>query len=184
MYVGHLAAGMALKAKEPKAPTWALLLGVGMLDILFGPFVLMGIEHATMTPEISPGFRLDYIDWSHSLVMSIVWSILFGMLFWKLGRAVATIIGLSVFSHFMLDVPMHPADLALWPNSSVHLGLGLWQRLPHGWWFVELAVIALAWGYYWRKSRGSTLFGGRPIAVAVVLLALHVFNSPWFASYN
>ena len=50
MYVGHFAAGLALKATEPKAPTWGLLLGVGFMDILFGPFVLLGIERASVTP--------------------------------------------------------------------------------------------------------------------------------------
>jgi hypothetical protein len=72
VYVGHFAAGLAVKAREPTAPTWALLVGVGFLDILFGPFVLAGLEHATVTPSASPGLSLDYIDWSHSLVMSIV----------------------------------------------------------------------------------------------------------------
>jgi hypothetical protein len=58
MYVGHFAAGLAIKASEPRAPTWALLVGVGLLDILFGPFVLVGIERATVTPSVSPGFSL------------------------------------------------------------------------------------------------------------------------------
>lgn len=56
------AAGLALKAKLPRAPTWGLLLGVGFLDLLFGPFVLAGIERASLTPEVSPSFSLDYID--------------------------------------------------------------------------------------------------------------------------
>jgi hypothetical protein len=34
MYVGHFAAGLAIKAREPTVPTWALLVGVGLLDIL------------------------------------------------------------------------------------------------------------------------------------------------------
>jgi hypothetical protein len=49
VYVGHFAAGLALKAVEPKAPTWGLLIGVGLMDLLFGPFVLLGIEHASIT---------------------------------------------------------------------------------------------------------------------------------------
>jgi hypothetical protein len=35
MYACHFATGLALKATQPKAPTWALLLGAGMLDVLF-----------------------------------------------------------------------------------------------------------------------------------------------------
>ncbi|MGH8638917.1 MAG: hypothetical protein ACREUZ_17415 [Burkholderiales bacterium] len=52
MYVGHFVAGLAIKAQEPRAPTWALLVGVGLLDLLFGPFVLAGIERATITPAV------------------------------------------------------------------------------------------------------------------------------------
>lgn len=181
MYVAHLAAGLAIKAREPKAPTWALLVGVGLLDLLFGPLVLAGIERATITPSIVPGFSLDYIDWSHSLVMSLVWSVLFAALFARYGRRVMVAIGVAVFSHFLLDVPMHPPDLALWPGSTAHVGLGLWQALPTGWWLVELTLIAAFWGYYWRRSQSNSTFGGRPIAIAAVLLALHVFNSPWLS---
>jgi hypothetical protein len=179
MYVGHFAAGLAIKAREPTAPTWALLIGVGLLDLLFGPFVLAGIERATITPAVSPGFSLDYIDWSHSLLMSVVWSIVFAALFVRRGRRVMVALGFAVFSHFLLDLPMHPRDLALWPDAAVHVGFGLWQLLPNGWWVVELAVIVVLWAYYWRRSAVDASFGGRPFAIAAVLIALHVFNSPW-----
>jgi membrane-bound metal-dependent hydrolase YbcI (DUF457 family) len=179
VYVGHFAAGLAIKAAEPKAPTWALLIGAGLLDLLFGPFVLAGLERATITPAVSPGFSLDYIDWSHSLVMAIVWSFLFAAAFARSGRAVMIALGFAVFSHFLLDLPMHPKDLALWPDSTVHLGFGLWQTLPHGWWFVELASIGALWAYYWRRSKGGSSFGGRPYMIAGVLLLLHVYNAPW-----
>ena len=183
MYVGHFAAGLAIKAREPKAPTWALLVGVGLLDILFGPFVLAGIERATLTPSISPGFSLDYIDWSHSLVMSLVWSVLFAAAFARYGRRVMMAIGFAVFSHFLLDLPMHPPDLALWPNSASHLGVGLWRTFPNGWWVFELAVIVALWVYYWRRSTADPTFGGRPFIIAAVLMFLHVFNSPWLSQF-
>jgi hypothetical protein len=96
VYVGHLAAGLAIKAHEPRTPTWALLVGVGLLDILFGPFVLAGIERASVTPSVSPGFSLDYIDWSHSLVMSLVWSVLFATAFARYGRRVMTAVGFTL----------------------------------------------------------------------------------------
>jgi hypothetical protein len=181
MYVGHFAAGLAIKAREPRAPTWALLVAVGLLDILFGPFVLAGIERATLTPSVSPGFALDYIDWSHSLVMSLVWSVLLAAAFAGYGRRVMMAIGFAVFSHFLLDLPMHPPDLALWPDSASHLGLGLWRTFPNGWWMFELAVIAALWAYYWRRSITDPTFGGRPFMIAAVLIVLHVFNSPWLS---
>lgn len=181
MYAGHFAAGLALKAKEPKAPTWGILLGVGLLDLLFGPFVILGIERASVTPSISPGFTLDYIDWSHSLAMSLIWAAVFGVLFLRWGHRVAAVMAIAAFSHFVLDLPMHPPDMALWPGSAVHLGAGLWQALPNGWWFVELAVIALAGWYYVRRARGSVEFGRRPLAALAVVLLLHISNSPWLS---
>ena len=181
MYAGHLAAGLALKATTPRAPMWGIIVGVGLLDLLFGPFVLLGIERVTMTPTISPGFTLDHIDWSHSLVMALVWSSVFGAFFLGRGRRVARVMALAAFSHFVLDVLMHPPDLALWPGSDTHLGLGLWTAMPTGWWFVELAVIGLAGRLYLSRARDSESFGGRPWAVLIVVVLLHVSNSPWFS---
>lgn len=182
MYAGHFAAGLALKGHTPAAPTWGLLVGVGLLDILFGPFVLLGIERVSVTPGVSPGFSLDYIDWSHSLLMSIVWSLAYGVCFLRYGRRVAAAMAAAVFSHFLLDLPMHPPDLALWPGSSVHVGIGLWRTFPMGWWFIELAVLAAGFGYYWYRSRAVRSFGARAAAVALVLLFLHVANSPWLSA--
>ena len=181
MYAGHFAAGLALKGKVPEAPTWALLLGVTFLDLLFGPLVLLGVEHLTPTPGVSPGFRLDFIDWSHSLAMAVVWSLLAGALFLKKGRTVAAAVAIAVFSHFALDFPMHPGDLALYPHSVEHLGLGLWKVLPTGWWFVELAFVVPALGYYVMRARKLGTFGGRAEIACAVVLVLHVTNSPWLA---
>jgi len=182
VYAGHFAAGLALKAKEPAAPTWGILPGVGLLDLLFGPFVLAGVERVTVTPGVSPGFSLDHIDWSHSLLMAVIWSVVFGMLFVRWGRRVAVIAGVAVFSHFVLDLPMHPPDLAIWPGARAHLGFGLWRRLPTGWWFVEAAFVAVAWGYYFVRAREATHFGRWPVAVGAVLAILHLANSPWLSA--
>lgn len=182
MYAAHFASALALKAREPRAPTWALLVGVGVLDLLFGPFVLAGIERVSLTPGISPGFSLDHIDWSHSLAMSVVWSLLFGAAFLHRGRPVAAVMALAVFSHFVLDLVMHPSDLALWPGSATHLGLGLWRTLPTGWWLVELGVVAAFCWFYWSRSRVDRSFGGRAAAAIVVVLVLHVLNSPWLSA--
>jgi membrane-bound metal-dependent hydrolase YbcI (DUF457 family) len=179
MYAGHFAVGLAIKARQPAAPTWALLLGTGLLDVLFGVFIMLGIEHATVTPHVSPGFSLDFIDWSHSLLMSLVWALLYGALFWRRGRAVAFLLAVAVFSHFLLDLPMHIPDLALWPHAATHLGFGIWTRLPVGWWWFELAVIAAACAYYVAAARRHKTFGGHALWACAVIVVLHALNSPW-----
>jgi hypothetical protein len=181
MYAGHFAAGLAIKATEPRAPTWALLLGAGLLDVLFPIFAFAGLERARVTPGQSPGFALDFIDWSHSLTMALVWSIVFALGFARRGIAIAAAAGAAVFSHFVLDVPMHPADMALWPHSAQHVGFGLWHALPHGWWFVELGVIALLLTFYVARARKLGTFGGRAWIACAVVLILHAVNSPWLA---
>jgi hypothetical protein len=61
---------------------------VGLLDVLFGIFVMLGIERVSVTPGISPGFSLDFIDWSHSLAMSIVWAALSSRTFCWIGQCI------------------------------------------------------------------------------------------------
>jgi len=179
LYAGHFAAGLAIKARVPKAPTLWLLIGTGLLDILFGPFVLMGIERVTMTPGRPPGFSLDFIDWSHSLLMALVWSALYGLAFLKRGREMAFVLGFAVFSHFLLDLPMHPHDMALWPFSHTHLGFALWHT-PY-WWWAELAFIVAGCGYYWMRARQIGTFGGRAGWACLVVVVLHVLNAPWLS---
>lgn len=181
MYAGHFAVGLALKAGRPRAPLWGILLGVGLLDLLFGLLVVAGVERVTLTPGVSPGYALDHIDWSHSLATSVAWSAVFGLLFWRMGRDVAGVMGIAVFSHFVLDLPMHPPDMAMWPGSDAHVGLGLWRALPNGWWFAELALVLAATGFYVSRALRSDAFGGRPRAILGAMVVLHLANAPWFS---
>lgn len=181
MYVGHFAAGIAIKARMPQTPTWAVLTGVTVLDLLFSPFVLLGIERVTPTPGFAPGVSLDFIDWSHSLAMALFWSMAYALLFYRQGRAVMLTLAFAVFSHFLLDLPMHPGDLALYPHSAGHLGFGLWRSLPQGWWWVELGFIAVASAYYLARAKTLGSFGGHGRWLVAVLLLLHLTNSPWLS---
>ena len=64
--------------------------------------------------------------------MSVMWSILalaIGFLVYR-ERRTASIIGLLVFSHWVLDFIVHPPDLPLWFDGSPILGLGLWTSVP------------------------------------------------------
>ena len=139
---GHLAAAMAMKAKEPRRRRGAHARRGRPRRALRH---LRAARHRARDndPGVPPGFRLDFIDWSHSLAMSLVWAVLFGAIFFRRGIAVAAWCAIAVFSHFLCDLSMHPHDMALWPHSAAHVGFGIWTFHPPFWWFFELAFIAM-----------------------------------------
>jgi membrane-bound metal-dependent hydrolase YbcI (DUF457 family) len=112
--------------------------------------------------------------------MSLVWSLAYGAFFWRRGRLIALLLAFAVFSHFLLDLPMHPKDLALWPQSAIHVGFGLWNRLPIGWWWIELVIVLAACAYYAARARRLKTFGGHVLWASAVILLLHVLNAPWW----
>ncbi len=180
MYVGHFAIGLAIKARYPKVPALPIMMGVGFLDLLDGIFILLGFN--TVTPNLASGpylfFDLTFIDWDHSLLAALFWSMIWGLLFIK-HRAVAAVAALAAFSHFIADWPMHNSDLALYPYSIEHYGYGLWGKLGTLAWVIEGVFSAVLAVYAWRISarRGVSLVW--PCAVLVVLfLQLSPVASP------
>jgi len=179
MYVGHFATGIAIKAIRPKTPTLPILMGVAIMDLLDGIFILIGIDQ--VTPNLASGpylfFDLTFIDWDHSLLMAIIISVVWGSLFLK-DRVTALIAAIATFSHFLLDLPVHNGDLAIYPRSSRHLGYGLWGKLGTLSWILEgLFVVALV-AFAWPRLRK----GGINLKWPAVVLAILFFNtSPWLS---
>jgi hypothetical protein len=179
MYAGHFAVGLALKARFNKVPAVPIFLGIGMLDIIHGILTTAGIELVSPNPASGPYlfFDLSWIDWSHSLLMAVVWSLAWGMLFMKNPR-VALIAAAAVFSHFLLDWPVHNHDLAIYPYGAYHTGLGLWGSLGVGSWLLEGAFCLPFLIFSWREGirRGVRLFWP-----ALLLLGLFLNLSPWLS---
>lgn len=133
---GHLAIGFAAKAVTPKVPLWVLLFASWLLDVLSIAFVALGIEDTGVSQsDFSQGVQMitpGSISWSHGLVMSIFWSVAFGtvtFIFFR-DRRTSIILGLVVFSHWILDFIVHPPHLPLFGDGSFNLGLGLWTSGP------------------------------------------------------
>src|SRR5260370_1895495 len=132
MFIGHYGVSLAVKRYEPRISLGILFLAVQFLDILFATFVLLNIEHMRIVPgftKFNP-YDLYYMPYSHSLLGSLLWSVLVALIYWWVfrpwdsGSKGAAILGLAVFSHFLLDVPMHVHDLPLlMSESSATLGL-------------------------------------------------------------
>jgi membrane-bound metal-dependent hydrolase YbcI (DUF457 family) len=178
VFVGHLAAGFALKARVRQAPLGPLLAGTTVLDLLFGAFSLVGLEHVVVgDPPVFANWQLD-IGYSHSLLMSVVYSVALGWLaarWWRSG-AIGVAVGLAVFSHFVLDVLSHRPDMpvvGLGSSTDVKLGTGLATH-PLAFFVVELAWCLVAWRWYDAENR-------RLLWTLLVLMALWANNVFGFA---
>ena len=137
MLLGHYAPALVLKRATPAIPLWVLFLATQFLDLLWGPFILMGVEHCRIVPHFTASNDLDLYDmpWSHSLALAIVWSCICGVAAaalrpsWGARGRVFAVIAFAVLSHWLADFVVHASDLPLAPGAA-KVGLGLWRSLP------------------------------------------------------
>jgi len=135
MFAGHYGVSFLAKTAEPKLPLWLLFLAAQFVDVLWAPFVIVGIEHYRVVPGITASLPLDlyYMPYSHSLASVTIWSaVVFAGYRWMVsgsgsrrGRP-ALFLALAVFSHWVLDLVVHRPDLPLYHNAR-KVGLGLWN---------------------------------------------------------
>jgi hypothetical protein len=148
MIAGHFGAAAMAKARVPRAPLWILMFATVWLDIVFVPLFLMGIESITPVGASPPGYgdAIIHADYTHSLVGAILLSLLLGGLSsWFWNRAIGIWVGAISFSHWILDLIVHRADMPILPGDLFHLprfGLGLW-KLPLLSSAAELVLVAL-----------------------------------------
>jgi len=133
---GHLAIAFAAKPVAPQAPLWTLLVASEALDLLCVGFIAVGIEKAGVTQSsIAGGIKImtpASIPWSHGLFMSVVWSVVAAAMAYLVfrDRRTSGVLGLVVFSHWVLDFIVHLPDLPLFFDGSPTVGLGLWATGP------------------------------------------------------
>jgi hypothetical protein len=130
MFTGHYSASFAGRAIDRTIPLWVLFVAVQLLDFIWGILVLLGIEHVRIVAGFMAASALDLYDmpYTHSLLGALVWSILGGTLFcvlWKRAWTAGLIVGLAVFSHWILDLVVHGPDLVIY--GSHKMGFGLWN---------------------------------------------------------
>jgi hypothetical protein len=197
MFVGHY--GVSFAARAPtRIPLWVLFLAVQWLDVMWAPLILLGVERVRIVPGITATNPLDlyYMPFTHSLVAAFAWSVA-AFLVYKLVRRGASsrdaiVVGVAVFSHWVLDFVVHRPDLPLYDNTA-KVGLGLWNypAIAFG---LELALLFGCMAWYLRATRRGawsflvfgvvmaavqawTFFGPPPdsdMAIAVTALAAYV----------
>ena len=117
-----------------------------MLANLYHLSLRPGIETLEPAPGTSGGYGSSIIhaDYTHSLVGALVLAAVYGLVAavpW--GRRTGAVLAGVVFSHWVLDLVVHRADLPLLPGNAgglPRLGFGLWQ-VPAASIVVELLIV-------------------------------------------
>jgi hypothetical protein len=162
--LGHLAPALAAKSATPGVPLLAFVIASETNDILYFLFSSVGIEPKAVATVMDFHQGVKYLSpvsdpWSHGLFMSIIWAITgaaIAFLFYR-DRRISGIIGLTVFSHWILDFLMH-SNLSLLFDGSPQIGLGL-ENSGIGFLFMTIFdILILAAGiaiYFMARKRSS-----------------------------
>src|SRR5206468_6347870 len=181
MFVGDCSVAFAVRTERNQIPLWVLFVAVQLLDFLWAPFVLLGIEKVRMVPGITATNALDlyYMPYTHSLVGALFWSAAaFGI--YKIGwrktvsNAAALLVGFAVFSHWLLDLIVHRPDLAIY-DDTLKVGFGLWNHrgLEFG---LEIALLVGGIWIYLKRNRAIARKAGF-ITFGLVLIWVHTWNA-------
>ena len=182
MFVGHYSVAFAAKSEKNKFPLWVLFIAVQFLDYIWATLVLLDIEKLRVIKGFTAGSMIDsyFHPYSHSLITAILWSCVVVIVYkpvcsW-LGfvytKSAALIIGVAVFSHWVLDLIAHPRDLAIYDNTW-KVGFGLWNyRDPE--FALEMALLAAGIMLYMARNAMPAIRKGAVIAFGVVLVVIQI----------
>src|SRR5256712_3791919 len=183
MFVGHYSVAFAARTERNKIPLWGLFVAVQLLDFLWAPFVLLGIEKVRIVLGITATSPLDlyYMPYTHSLVGALVWSMLAALVY-KLVRgarassSAALIVALAVFSHWILDLIVHRPDLAIY-DDTLKVGFGLWNYKGVEF-VVEIALLVISILLYLKRNIITSV--ARKIGIVafgIVLILIQTWNT-------
>ena len=154
--VDHAATALLIKRRFPSVSLVPLLLSVQAMELAWVGLNYLGVERTTTEATVRSvaDIHLAYMPYSHSDATAAGGALLAWLVVEKglgrplLGRA----LGIGVTSHLVLDVVTHARDIALWPGSTLALGLGLYDRAPMWGFALEIAYGVMCWRVY-RGSR-------------------------------
>lgn len=173
MFIGHFAVALAAKKAAPKTSLGTLILAAQLPDLLWPIFLLLGVEHARISPGATAVTPLDFTSYplSHSLLADIGWGLLLAGLYLLTRRNLrgGFLLALLVLSHWLLDALSHRPDLPLWPGSQTMVGLGLWNS-TFATVAIELAMFAGALGIYSSVTRPRDRTGSAALISYVAFL--------------
>jgi hypothetical protein len=149
--------------------------------VIWAPLVLLGIEKVRVVPGFTATNPLDlyYMPYSHSLIAAVIWSAAAAGVYRSARGANSTkaalLVGLAVFSHWILDFIVHVPDLPLYDNAA-KVGLGLWNQ-PILAFSLEAALLLGSIAIYLRASH-TPRFGIIGFGVVMLGIQAYVFFGP------
>jgi hypothetical protein len=162
MFIGHYAVALAAKKAAPNTSLGTLVISVQLVDLLWPIMMLLGLEHVRIDPGNTVVTPLNFYDYpiTHSLIGAVGWSVGFGLLYYAIRRYKrgALVLGLGVFSHWILDLITHRPDLPLGIGGNVLFGLGLWNSF-WGTVVVELGILVIGLVLYLQSTSAKDRIG-------------------------
>jgi len=178
MFIGHYGVSLAAKRSTPELSLGWLFLAVQGLDVLFAGFVLLDIEHLKIVPGFTAYNPYDLFDMpiTHSLLGSLAWSLVTCLVarLCRVSWRSAGVLAFAVFSHFVLDVPMHTPDMSIAGPGTPMLGFGLWNHRGLAL-LLELLCFGAGVLVYARSFTGLT----RGFWIFVAVLTVTLLTTPF-----
>ena len=185
MFIGHFGVGFAAKRVAPRPSLGTLFLASQFIDLLWPVFLLIRLEKVTIEPGNTAFTPLDFVyyPFSHGLLGVLIWSLLFGIVYFLIKKNIKSsiLLGCLVLSHWVLDLITHRPDLPIITGANAKVGLGLWNSV-----ILTILIegfIFLAGVYLYQKTthaenkKGSIGLWSLVIFLGIIYL-LNVFGSP------
>ena len=180
MFIGHFGAGFAGKKFSKSASLGTYFMAAQWIDLIWPILVLFGIEKVEIEPGISSVTPLNfsYYPFTHSLVGVLLWSILFGTIYFFIKKNYKTsiILGLLVLSHWFLDLIVHIPDLPIIPGEGFKVGLGLWNSFAATL-IVEGLVFTIGLYLYLKSTIAKNKTGSYSLlGLVIFLVVIYISN--------
>jgi len=174
MFVGHYSVAFAVRTEQNKIPLWVLFVAVQFLDYIWATLVLLGIEKLRVIKGFTAGSMLDsyFHPYSHGLIAGLCYKLLCRWLGYGYTKSAALVVGVAVFSHWILDLIAHPHDLPVYDNTA-KVGFGLWNyRDPE--FALEIALLGLGIALYLARNVMPAIRKGAVIVFGIALVVIQM----------
>ena len=182
MFVGHYSVAFAGRTERNRIPLWVLFVAVQFLDYIWATLVLLGIEKLRVIKGFTAGSMLDsyFHPYSHSLITAVIWSVIAALLYKGVcsrygchySKSEPLLVGIAVFSHWILDLIAHPRDLPIYDNT-LKVGFGLWNYRDLEF-VLEIALLAGGIVLYLARNVMPPIRKGAVIAFGIVLIIVQI----------